>query len=187
MAIKRSFYFIKHGKTVGDVEGILQGHTDSPLNDTGRNQAAKAAEAISELPIDIIVVSNLARAQETAKIINEKSQLPIIVDPRIAERNFGDWDGKLISELGVSQKKARAIKPEKIEKGGETYKQLINRVTESIDEHLTNNTNKNILFVSHGTVYTALHKDLLKNVKGSDAAKPYLFERNAHKWSLIRP
>lgn len=184
MTIQRSFYFIRHGQTDGDVEGILQGHTDSPLNDTGRKQATKAVSTISKLPIDIIVVSNLARAKETADIINEKSQVPIIVDPRIAERNFGDWDGKLISKLTEEQKKTRATAPEKVEKGGESYKKLTNRVIESIAEHLTNNPNKNILFVSHGTVYTALHKELFKKIKGSDVATPYLFEKSTYKWNL---
>ncbi len=186
MSITRSFYFIRHGQTDGDVEGILQGHTDSPLSDTGRKQAKKARDTINELPIDIIVVSNLIRAQDTSEIINKKLQVPIIVDSRIAERNFGDWDGKLISKLTKEQKKTRAIKPEKIEKDGETYKQLIDRVTESINEHLANNPNKNILFVSHGTVYTALHKEMFETIKGSDAAKPYLFEKSTYKWNLTK-
>lgn len=184
MPIVRSFYFIRHGQTDWNKEGRFQGSTDIPLNEIGRGQASKAFELVARLPIDIIVTSNLSRAQETAEIINEKLQLPIIIDPRIKERNFGDWEGKLSSTFTDEQFKIRVETPELIEKDGESYEQLNSRVVKSINEHLTNNPDKNILFASHGNVYRSLYKLIFKDMNSSENGVPYLFEKSNNIWNL---
>jgi broad specificity phosphatase PhoE len=79
--LPRSFYFVRHGETDWNKEGRIQGHTDIPLNATGRQQAEHAAPVFLRRPIDIIVTSNLSRAYETASIINAALQKPPVSSP----------------------------------------------------------------------------------------------------------
>ena len=61
--------FIRHGQTDWNREGLLQGSSDIPLNDTGRAQARDALMTLRSMPWDVVVSSPLRRARETAQII----------------------------------------------------------------------------------------------------------------------
>lgn len=88
-------YLIRHGQTNWNVEHRTQGHTDIPLNDTGRAQALDLAHRIRYLKIDKIIASDLSRATETADIINQFFGVPMIMDDRLREFNYGDLEGTL--------------------------------------------------------------------------------------------
>jgi hypothetical protein len=96
--LQRSFYFLRHGETDWNKEGRVQGHTDIPLNDTGRSQAEQVVCILARTPIHRIVVSSLSRAYETASIVNAALQKPLAVDEGLKERHFGDFEGLKISE-----------------------------------------------------------------------------------------
>jgi broad specificity phosphatase PhoE len=85
--------FVRHGETDWNAEGRLQGHTDRPLNDHGRRQAKELAERLSEAGADAIYASDLARAKETAEIVGERLGLPVVIDPDLREKNWGNWEG----------------------------------------------------------------------------------------------
>ena len=63
--------FVRHGQTDCNINGIIQGHLDAPLNQTGIEQAEKTAEELKNTSIDIIYSSPLIRAKKTAEIINK--------------------------------------------------------------------------------------------------------------------
>lgn len=65
------------------------------MNDTGRAQALDLAHRIGHLKIDKIIASDLSRAKETADIINQFFSIPMIVDARLREFNYGDLEGTL--------------------------------------------------------------------------------------------
>ncbi len=194
MPIARSFYFIRHGQTDWNAEERFMGSTDISLNSTGREQAQQALELVQNLPIDMIVTSSLARAKETADIINKKLQLPIIVDARIKERNFGDLEGKTYAEDLAYKEKILIENPELIEKetghapppNGEPYSEFSNRILEAMNEHLNNNPEKNILFSSHGAVYILLYKAIFDKAHHPDNACPYLFEKQNNEWNFTK-
>ena len=91
-------YFIRHGETDWNRDMRFQGRMDTELNDTGRAQAARAAEeARSEsVCFDRIYCSPLRRAAETAKIVTGKDPSEFIFDDRLKEMAFGDYEGTLI-------------------------------------------------------------------------------------------
>ena len=93
---------VRHGETDWNAEGRLQGHTDRPLNDYGRRQARTLAEQLAAEQVDAIYASDLARARETAEIVGEQLHLPVVLDPDLREKDWGNWEGLTSTErLGV--------------------------------------------------------------------------------------
>jgi broad specificity phosphatase PhoE len=84
---------VRHGETDWNAEGRLQGHTDTPLNDYGRRQAASLAEQLAGDGIAAIYASDLSRARETAEIVGGRIGLPVSVEPDLREKNWGSWEG----------------------------------------------------------------------------------------------
>lgn len=78
----------------------MQGRTDEPLNDTGRQQAREAREKIRNIHFDAVYASPLDRAIETATIIGDVNRRDVIIDERIIEVNFGKYELKKYSALG---------------------------------------------------------------------------------------
>lgn len=99
-----TIFVIRHGESEGNRLGIIQGHLDYPLTDTGRKQALEAATLLSHFrvitPPPIIFSSDLVRAWETAMIISESLKLNSpISDDRLREGYLGDAQGKLWTTL----------------------------------------------------------------------------------------
>ena len=90
---------IRHGESEANRQRILQGHLDSPLNDTGRRQAASLAEALSEDRFAMAYASDLLRAQETARILCERLELPLELDPDLREIGIGCFTGLSWAEI----------------------------------------------------------------------------------------
>ena len=93
---------LRHGVTDWNDDGRFQGQTDVPLNDTGRAQAAAAAEVLSGFGVSRIFASDLGRAAETARIVAARCALPVVTDPRLQEVNVGSWTGRSIEEIGAA-------------------------------------------------------------------------------------
>jgi len=89
---------IRHGKTEWNTLNRAAGQVDISLNDIGREQARETKEKLKDIRIDLIICSPLARAKETASIINEDRNIPIIIDERVIERNLGVYEGMQNSE-----------------------------------------------------------------------------------------
>lgn len=92
-------YLIRHGETVWNAEGRIQGHTDIALSDLGRAQALAAAEALRSLPIAALLSSDLRRASETARVIADPLGLEVETTPDLREAFLGDWQGLTATEI----------------------------------------------------------------------------------------
>lgn len=90
---------VRHGQTDWNFQRRIQGSTDVPLNETGRDDARAAAAALADRPHHAIYSSPLLRAQETAEIIARELGLhePLLV-PDLREREFGEGEGLLVTE-----------------------------------------------------------------------------------------
>lgn len=95
MIPSKHFYMIRHGQTEANAAQTMAGSLDSPLTTLGRQQAFQAQKIVSMLDIkpSSIHHSNLSRARDTAAIINEALNVPMIEDPDLAEIHAGDWEG----------------------------------------------------------------------------------------------
>ena len=91
-------YFVRHGQTIWNVENKICGATDVPLTDEGRRQAEMTGQRLKMLAeqgvffADEILSSPLSRARDTAEIISEITGIPMRVEPRLVERNFGRFE-----------------------------------------------------------------------------------------------
>ena len=127
------FYFVRHGQTVWNVENKICGATDSPLTELGHQQAIKTGEMIKEmgLEIDQIICSPLSRAADTAKHISEIIQVPLRVEERFKEQNFGKYEST--ARDGKEFAKAKENFLYRYE-GGESMLQMAQRIYNVLDE-----------------------------------------------------
>ncbi len=88
------FYFLRHGETQTNRLGLVAGQQDAELNETGWRQARAAVGQLSGRGIDAIYSSPLKRARDTASCIAEALLLDIFIVPDLAERNWGELEGK---------------------------------------------------------------------------------------------
>jgi len=89
-------YIVRHGQTEYNVVGRYGGRIDVPLNENGINQAYELRDILKNIKFDYVFSSPLKRALETAEIICNND---IIKDDRLIERNNGDLEGKLKTEI----------------------------------------------------------------------------------------
>jgi glucosyl-3-phosphoglycerate phosphatase len=89
----------RHGQTAWNAERRFQGHSDVPLNATGREQARDAARYLAAMHPDAIFSSDLARAAETAEYLAQLTGLPVQLDKDLRERGGGAWEGLTDAEI----------------------------------------------------------------------------------------
>lgn len=87
------FYFVRHGETVWNVENKICGATDIELTKNGHDQAIEAGMKILESNIRAykVLSSPLVRASDTARHISEITGIPMEIEPRLMEQNFGRY------------------------------------------------------------------------------------------------
>ena len=142
---------IRHGETDWNAEGRVQGASDIPLNEKGREQARITADVLQSHKIDVIVSSTLKRAVETAEIIAGKLNVSNIVSyDLLRERNFGDYEGMMYEQVPLSC--LRSYHKNLVTPNGETIREVFVRVSDCLDNILKKYNGKNILLVLHGHV-----------------------------------
>lgn len=142
-----NLYVVRHGETNNNKENRFNGQNDQSLNNTGIEQAKITAQKVRELDIDLIICSPLVRTKQTLDIINVNN-IPVIFEERIMERDTGDYVGKLISDVDMSD--WYEINPTIKYPTAESIKDLYTRASKILDEIKMKYDNKNILLVTHG-------------------------------------
>ena len=87
-------YLMRHGQTDWNIVHKLQGRTDIPLNENGRQMAREACQTYQDIKIDKCFCSPLQRARETAELMLEGRDIPIELDDRLKEMSFGAFEGE---------------------------------------------------------------------------------------------
>lgn len=148
-------YFARHGQTVWNVENKICGATDSPLTELGHQQAEQLGQEIlnQHLSIDEILCSPLSRAADTARHISEITGIPLRVEPRLTEQNFGKWEST--PRDGKEFRKAKENFVSRFD-GGESMLHLCQRIYNLLDE-ICQKQNKVYLLVAHNGISRAVH------------------------------
>ena len=133
----------RHGETTANVAGHLLGRTDPPLTGRGRQQAEELAAALPG--VAGVISSPLARARQTA----EAFALPIEVDERWTELDYGVYDDRPPSELPASLWERWRVDPDFAPEGGESLSGLGQRVRAACEELVVRATEADIVVVSH--------------------------------------
>jgi len=147
-------YLTRHGQTDWNAINKVMGTVDMSLNTIGFEQAKQKQNALLETKIDLIICSPLLRAKQTADIINENRNIPIIFDDRISERNFGKFEGKTIKEFDFSS--YWDYYKNDYYDNSENVQDFFNRIYNFLDDTISKYKNKNILLITHGGVGIAV-------------------------------
>lgn len=146
----------RHGRTEWNVAGRVQGQSDVPLDDVGRQQARDAAARLAALRPHRIISSDLVRASETAQILGELTSMEVELDPRLRELDFGAREGLTWSEAWQrfpEGMQAWIDGDETQIPGSETHRQAGERFAAALREHLEDLPHKGVLvIVAHGAV-----------------------------------
>ncbi|MDJ0951122.1 MAG: histidine phosphatase family protein [Alphaproteobacteria bacterium] len=89
-----TFYFLRHGETDANKNGIVQGQQDTPLNARGRRSAEEAGLRLMPVGLGSIYASPLKRAWQTATIVSRLTGAPVHPLPGLKERHWGIYEGR---------------------------------------------------------------------------------------------
>ena len=157
-------YLTRHSKTVWNEEKRLQGRLDSPLTNKGIENAYSLKEYIKDMKFDYVFSSPILRAYTTAKILFDERN--IIQDERLVEMNFGEFEGKKISEIiNNSDKLYYQLwhEPHLFTRipQGESYDEVIGRVNSFLNDLKQYPNQSNIFIVTHGMFFIVLLATML--------------------------
>lgn len=155
-------YIMRHGKTEWNAKHKLQGRTDIPLNEEGRDMAMKAALEYRDVHFDVCFCSPLIRAKETAELLLSNREVPIIYDERLMEMSFGVYEG-IENSFDIPDCPINVIfkKPEEYMvpvEGGESFDDLYKRTSEFLKEQVNPllKEGKDVLIVGHGAMNSCI-------------------------------
>jgi glucosyl-3-phosphoglycerate phosphatase len=156
----------RHGRTAYNAEARLQGQVDIPLDDVGRWQARTAAARMLERHEPThVVTSDLTRAAETARFLGRAAEIDVILEPRVRERAFGDWEGLTGDEISVRWPDEFALwraggEPSRV--GAESRARVAERMAAGIVEHAAPlGRTDTLVVVSHGAAISSAVGELL--------------------------
>jgi alpha-ribazole phosphatase len=163
---QRIICLLRHGDSRQDNVKRFIGQTDTPLNETGLEQAAWWRAQFSAFPFSRIYCSDLGRSLQTAEIIAARLKEPVQALPELREINLGKWDGLPVQEV-------RCNYPDEFEKrgvdivpyrpaGGESFLDLSARVIPVFERIIRDMENGRILIVGHAGV----NRTILCNILG---------------------
>jgi broad specificity phosphatase PhoE len=158
--MRSKIYLFRHGQTDWNKEGRFQGHTDIPLNSNGEQEANELKAFVNQLKPDMLVSSDLIRAQRTAQIINSELNLPIVTTSALRETHLGDAEGvynfeieSLFGANALDQWSSIDIKTLHFGfPNGETKKQVIDRVLNYLEGILRSKQVSQLAVSTHGGV-----------------------------------
>lgn len=161
-------YIVRHGQTVWNKEGRLQGRADIMLNEEGIEIAKRTGLALKDVYFDKIYSSPLTRAYDTACYIRGNRDIPVIKDERIMELGFGKLEGQKIEDMQKDKtshftnffEAPHLYVPDE---DGETLDELRARAGEFLTEQIEKHEKEysRVMIVAHG----AMNKALMAHIK----------------------
>jgi len=147
---------VRHGETAHSARGLCYGKLDVKLSPRGFKQAAQTAQLLKPFEPQAIYSSPRLRALDTAAAIGAACQIDVIIDDRLAELDFGDFEG-------LSYEAAERQYPDLYQQwmahptdiqfpNGESYAQMSKRVTELASLLPSRHAGQTIVTVAHGGV-----------------------------------
>lgn len=155
-------YFV-HGTTVDNQNNISSGWSDAELSELGREQSIKLKDQIDRKIFDIVFCSDLKRAVDSAKLTFE-GMVPIIIDERLRECNYGQFNAKSSEIVEPLQEKYIYERFP----GGESYEDVKKRMVNFINFLKDNYNGKQVAIVAHKAPQLALEV-LLKHKSWDEA------------------
>ena len=177
MSFAHTFYFLRHGETYWNRERRTQGQTDTELNETGIEQARRAAQVLKDEPIARIVASPLSRALDTAKAVAELVGVEVTTDPGLMECHLGDHQGEEHGPWLSAYFEGNYVPP-----NGEHFDDFCRRTWEAMERAVA--LGPNTLVVAHGGLWVSArrHVSVEPDMAGMPNALPLYVEPEAEVW-----
>ncbi len=156
---------IRHGRSTSNAAGTLAGRTPGiELDEQGHEQAANLARRLKDISIDRIVSSPLERCRQTLTPLATELGLPVNIDGRLLEVDYGTWSGRALKDLlheplwrVVQAHPSAAVFP-----GGEGLADMSARAVDAIRGiRQSAAADLTVLVCSHGDVIKAILADAL--------------------------
>ena len=189
----KTIFLVRHGQTEWNILRRMQGHSDIPLNETGKFQAQSLIPFFEKINLDSIISSDLSRAHETATIFSKPLGITPKKDPRLREVFLGSMEGLTKEEI-IQQHGEESWNrwgSNKIEDfyfkwpGSESRIEQVERFKNLFSELLTTN-DKKIAVVTHGlAIRTFIHylePDLIEPIQIPNCVV-YKLENSNGSWS----
>lgn len=147
------FGLLRHAETTWNISKTIQGQTDTELSENGILSAQKWGQLLAGKGWQRILCSTLTRAVHTASLINKTLQLPVETDIRLIEQDWGTWAGRSIAQLRIEEdgevERQEARGWDFTPGGGESRKQVRNRILTALQEAAFRWPSEKILVVGH--------------------------------------
>ena len=186
---------IRHGETEWNLTGRWQGHADSPLSNRGISQAEALGQRMMKERVDFVYVSDLERAQHTARLVGGPSNWTYELMPELRERDIGVLEGLTTEEMLVQQPEVYRsfcndgsnYQPPQ----GESFSQFSERCYSAIENLALMHPGKKVVAVTHGGVLGAIFRNVLKIEL--DAPRNFLLlncsvnriKKSSNGWNLV--
>jgi broad specificity phosphatase PhoE len=150
-----TLFLVRHGESGWNRVRLIQGQSRAApgLTTAGRADAAAAAGDLADSGAAFILASDLRRAVETALPIAARLGVPIRLEPRLRERRLGTAEGRPSDQVGPGDLGVTGwgiTDPDARPPGGESVRQLYERVTGLLSELLSSSPGRRIILVTHG-------------------------------------
>lgn len=152
---------VRHGETAYNATGLLQGYSPVPLSPHGRQQAMLVGPRLRSLRPTLLYSSDIARAHETASIINQSLALPIQPCPGLREWNIGNWVDRQATDFFAHLTAIGAHPATYVPEGGESQLQTQARMVAQMQAWAQQHADETILGVSHGMAIDLFVRHLL--------------------------
>jgi probable phosphoglycerate mutase len=158
-------FCVRHGETMFNLAGRIQGQFDSELSPLGRRQCQAVAEALGQVECDALISSPLARARESAQRIADELGLAVGIEPRLMEINAGIFQGHCWAEIDqqfpADAARWRTQDPDYRIPDGESRRDLMDRAGAAF-EAIRGSNYRSAIVVAHGGSLAAAFKALLE-------------------------
>ncbi len=153
-------YVARHGQTLWNTQKRMQGWGNSDLTELGIKQAKQLGEALLPIDFNQIVSSPLGRTLETTKLVMGNREIDMVINEDFKEMGFGSWEGQSPDSLKTMHpnvyKSLWTNAPGYVPVDGETFEQVLTRVTRGIKQIVSDNPKGNVLLVTHGMIVQIL-------------------------------
>lgn len=153
---------IRHGETLWNQQGRMQGQHDSPLTPLGLQQARQLAARLKGVSFTTLYSSDLGRAHQTARCIGDATGHHIVADPSLRERGFGIFEGLTNTEIKnrypEEYERFARREPDFAMEGGESASRFRDRCVAGLEQIAQRHAGETIAVVSHGLVLDALYR-----------------------------
>jgi broad specificity phosphatase PhoE len=157
--------YATHATSTDNLAGIASGHADPDLAPRGIEECAERAARWATRTFEVVVASDLLRARRTAELSLEGRNIPIRIDPRLRECDYGDLNGAPRSEVDAIRA-SRVSEP--FPGGGESYEDVAVRIRSLLDGLAREYPRGTVLLIGHHAPYVAL-EHIARGVPLSDA------------------